>query len=160
MVGLILGILYAALLLVFGGSVLGEVKESAIFVSATHFMFIWYITWTVVLGIFPVGLMLFGGLAGAGAGIDAGGYNKKHQTILGLAGFAGGTALAAIPMFFYLIRRGLYIFGAYLLYTAGTATMSLSNFNKTNLYLGGMMFCLILILKLKVKNSTFNNSSK
>lgn len=157
MIGLAIALLYATWMLLFGVPELGTINNSAIFIKSTHFLFIWYIVWTCIIGILPLGfaiLMSIGGAVTAASMVKS----KTSMLIMSLAGFSGGATIGLIPTLLFVIRRSLYIGGAYLFYKSGNPTIPFNEFDRTYVILGCILFGLIFIFKLKV-SATANNKS-
>ncbi|MDO8622055.1 MAG: hypothetical protein Q7R80_02395 [bacterium] len=134
MFGLILALLYATWVLVFGNAI-----PEVAYLKATGFLYGWYVVWTWILGVF-VGLialiMMLGGTA-AGASKGGGKIGAIIGTVLG-----GG--LSGLIVFLFAVRRALYVGGAYLLAHALTRA-SPWHWNKAYLILGSLLLLVAFV---------------
>lgn len=107
MFGLVIALLYAAFMPLFQ-----SLPMEAVYLSATAFLYHWYLLWAIVLGAFVCTFALVPLVGGTAAGAMKGG-------VIGAAlGFllGGGASLLIVGVFMF--RRLLYLGGSYLLSTA------------------------------------------
>jgi hypothetical protein len=96
--------------------------------SATHAMLWWYGVWAAVQAVI-VTLMVFGGL-GATA------FARKTDTKLSGLGVGGVGLLLGLV---FGVRSFLLLLGTYFIYTAGAAGAPFTEWNTTQLFIGGAM---------------------
>lgn len=149
MLGLMFSLAYAAYL-VLVKSVSGEMA----YLSATGFLYGWYIFWTIILSIIAGVIALILPMIGAAAGASKDG---KVGAVTGMI-LGGGASL--FLLFFFALRRILYVGGAYLLHAALTINLDGSgNWNKTKLIPGGLLLLVALISR-KSGSSRSSSSRK
>lgn len=107
MLGFMLALLYAAWTIL-----VQDLPGEMAYLSATGFLYDWYFWWTIIMGVFVGVFALAFPLLGLGGGLQKGG---KLGALVGM--FLGGGA-SILLIFFFALRRGLYMYGAYLLHAA------------------------------------------
>ena len=146
MFGIILSLLYGA----WTHFVLGKSNELT-YLEVTQFLYQWYWVTSIILAVIMVliaGAFLIGG---AVKGADMGG---KFGALFGF--FAGG-ALSIFVLVLFVIKRGLFIGGTYLLKTA----LILNNepvWDKERLIWGGLLLFIAIITRSKSNSSNSKNS--
>lgn len=131
--GIVLALLVAA-----WGYLSGDESGALVFLSATNFLFQWYIITTVIIGSI---YFIFYGIAmilGTTIGVLAGGR------IGGLLGFLGVSTLSGLFVLLSLFKRGGMIFGAYLLSDSVIVTDNLAQWNMGEALIGAVILVVFL----------------
>lgn len=144
--GLIISLLYAAYLYTVSHS-----SFEVAYLSATNFLFWWYLVWTIIFGSFVAIIGIILPLVGGAAGYD------RRDGAGAVVGFLLGGAASVFIIFLFLLRRAMYVGGSYLLSTAVALHGSAYQWDKGRLIFGGL---LILVAVLTRSRSSSSSSSK
>jgi hypothetical protein len=146
MLGMILALFYAASMYVVSHATTGVT-----YLQSTHFLYEWYLVWTVILAVamfvITLVIVLGGGVVGAD-GYRSGLYGRRLNMIGMFLGVAGGGAISLLLWVVFIVKRGLYVVGAYLLSTAlvihGVAGEAIYVWDSVHLVIGGLLLLIAL----------------
>ncbi len=124
-----------------------------VFLSATNFLFWWFIITTIILAVIYLILTVLIALGITVAGAKSGGV------IGGILGFLGGSVLNVILLIVFVVARGLLIFGVYLVHHSLTMTGGTPEWNVGKLILGIVLFLIGLIMNKSSKSSSSSSSN-
>lgn len=142
MFGFILALLYAAWVVIFGDS-----APELAYLKSANFLFWWYMVWTIILGAFVGLFALVAMLGGAAAGASEGGK------IGAAVGMVLGGGFSGLIVFFFAIRRAMYVGGAYLLSMAVTHG-SPWEWHIPHLLLGGLLLLVAFVTGRRARASS------
>lgn len=143
-----LGVAIALLIAGWGYFIADRVVE-LVFLSATNFLFWWYIVFTSIIAVVYGLIFLISIICGTAFGAVCGG---KLGAILG---FLGGSALSTIGLAKLVVKRGLLIFGTHMLHNSVVIiTDSSPEWNMSKVVFGAILLVIGLIMNKKNSGSS------
>ena len=136
-----LGLFVAVLVFAFGAFISGDTYEAS-FLSASGFLYWWYIVTGAIIGVI-LALVVLGVTAG-GAAVGHRGLGKQmNGSAAGAVVGAGvGGSISALIVVLAAIPIVMSIGGAWLLSTAGAPGMAFEEFDQTKLIFGSILIVL------------------
>lgn len=131
MLGIFISILIALHGVVFQGATFEPV-----FLKATMFLYNWYVITSIIMGI----ILLLVVLGVIGVGSAAGGLSGFLATLI------GGGAIGLLVAVLLVIKRGLFIFGAYLLHASLVLKDGIYVWNIGYVVVGALLLLIAIIL--------------
>jgi hypothetical protein len=127
-----LGLVIALLVCGWNVFLSGHPIESG-FLAGVHFLWWWYLVWTIFQGVFMI-LVLLGITIG---GTAAGALLKGKR--MGILGFMGGGALSTLILAIFAVQKVALLGSTYLLGTAGDEGMTFAQFDQIRLIFGSIL---------------------